>query len=249
MAAAYDTYDYPSYWIGRDYEHRSEVIAIQELLKLVPSINTILDIGAGFGRLTPYYSFRAKKIIITDPSARLLKIARSELRDKKYVFSQSTLENIPSKIKNKSVDFVFLIRVLHHINDPVAAFQIIYKLLKPNGYFLIEYANKQHFKAQFSEIFKGNLTFPLDIFPVDLHSKKRKKMLPFKNYHPDIIKRDLEEVGFDIVEQRSVSNIRSGFFKKVLSNDILIEFEKVLQKPFAKVNFGPSMFYLCKKRG
>ena len=34
MPAAYDKYDYPSYWIGRDYEHGSEVIAIEGFLKI-----------------------------------------------------------------------------------------------------------------------------------------------------------------------------------------------------------------------
>ena len=72
MGAHYDSYDYPAYWQDRDYEHNSEIEAIKAFLGKIPEINNILDIGTGYGRLTPTYSFRAKKIILSDPSSKLL---------------------------------------------------------------------------------------------------------------------------------------------------------------------------------
>ncbi len=85
MSAAYDKYDYLKYWIGRDYEHKSEVIALRALLTKIKKIKTILEIGAGFGRLVSSYSFRAKKIILSDPSAKTLKVARSAFKNKKNI--------------------------------------------------------------------------------------------------------------------------------------------------------------------
>jgi len=75
MAAAYDTYDYPGYWIGREYEHEAEIFAIKSFLKKIPVIKNVVEIGAGFGRLVPAYFFRARRVVLTDPSSKLLKIA------------------------------------------------------------------------------------------------------------------------------------------------------------------------------
>ena len=98
MSAAYDTFDYPGYWIGRDYEHKSEVIALKALLQKIKRIKTILEVGAGFGRLVPSYAFRAKKIILSDPSSKSLKIARGAFSGKKSIkFIHSCLENLPAK--------------------------------------------------------------------------------------------------------------------------------------------------------
>ncbi len=252
MAAAYDTFDYPSYWIGRDYEHKSEVLAIRAFLTKIRSVKTVLEVGSGFGRLVPSYSFRAKKIILSDPSSRLLKIARETFKGKKnFKFIHSSLENIPQKLRAGSVDLVILVRVIHHLQDIPQAFQIVERTLKPGGYFILEFANKKNLKAMIREALKGNIMFPIDIFPTDLRSKKsiRKNDLPFFNHHPDKIKDILTEHGFDIVEIRSVSNTRSSFLKRIVSTDILLSLENILQSLFSFIYFGPSIFVLARKRG
>lgn len=252
MPAAYDTYDYPSYWKGREYEHLSEVLAIKSFLDKIPKIGRVLEIGAGYGRLAPTYFFRSKKIILSDPSAKLLKIARQNLKNHKGVkFIQSKLENLPRKIKPESVDLVLLVRVMHHLENPQQAFDVVNKLLKKRAYFVLEFANKYHFKARCIEFIRGNFTYPLDIFPKDKRSKKSIKegVLPFYNYHPDIIKEMLKNSGFKIISQRSVSNIRSTFIKSVLPSSILLSIEKCLQEPLSLINFGPSIFILAQKKG
>ena len=251
MAAAYDTYDYPSYWISREYEHKSEELAIKTLLEKIPKINAVLELGAGYGRLTPAYAFRAKRIILTDPSAKLLSIARKTFEnDKRIKYLQLSLEKLPSKFRKEGIDLVVMIRVIHHIEDIPKAFKIINKCLKPNGYFILEYANKSHLKATFEQFLKGNTTFLLDIFPKEVGVKKRKKKcLPFKNYHPGAMAHELDMSGFDILEKLSVSNIRSSFLKKIFSVDVCLSLEKTLQKPLSYLNIGPSIFLLCRKRG
>lgn len=252
MPAAYDTYDYPRYWESRQYEHNSELIAIKSLLGKIHKIETILEIGSGYSRLTPSYIFRAKKIILSDPSSKLLKIAREKYKDnKKIKFIQSKIENLKTKIKPHTIDLAIAVRVAHHLEDPEKALQIVSKLLKPNGYLLLEFANKGHFKATLKEFFCGNFTFPLDISSIDLRSKKsiKNKALPFMNYHPDIVAHELKNYGFQILEKRSVSNIRNASLKKIISLPNLLALEKVLQKPFSYINFGPSLFLLAQKRG
>jgi len=248
MSAYYDSYDYPSYWESRSYEHNSEVYAISEFLNLIPKIKTILEIGTGYGRLTPIYYYRASKVILTDPSAKLLKMAKDNLTNYKIKYIQAKLENLPSKIRSNSVNVVILVRVLHHIDDLDNTFFIINKIIAKNGFLILEFANKRHLKALFKELTHGNLTFLHDIFPIDVPTKKRiKHKLPFRNYHPDLIKEKLKISGFRIVDTRSVSNIRSPLLKKLIPLDMLLFLEKMLQKPFSYPKLGPSIFILAKK--
>lgn len=251
MSAAYDTYDYLSYWLGRGYEHKAEVAAIRSLLEKIKSIKTILEIGAGFGRLVDSYSFRAKKIIISDPSSKLLKIARGRYKNKaKFKFIQSTIENLPNKIKVGTIDLIVMVRVMHHLKNVDLPFSIIGKLLKRGGYLILEYPNKRNLKTIVSNFLKGNFTYLADIFPIDLRSPKsiKKGVIPFFNYHPDKIQEILELNGFNIIEKRSVSNLRSSPLKKILSTDTLLYFEKLLQRPLIFLSFGPSIFILARKK-
>lgn len=252
MPAAYDTFDYPGYWIGRDYEHKSELVALKAFLGRIKKIKNILEIGAGFGRLMPSYSFRAKKIILSDPSSKTLKIAREAFRNQENIkFIHSALENLPAKIRSASVDVVVIVRVIHHVADIDAAFKIINRFLVPGGYLIFEFANKKHIKATLKQLFKGNYSYSKDAATLDIRSKKSIKhgTLPFLNYHPDRIKEILDLYGFDVVEKRSVSNIRSTFLKGFFSTDLLLSVETFVQRPLSYIDFGPSIFILAKKRG
>lgn len=252
MAAAYDNYNYTSFWVGREYEHKSEVVAIRAFLHKIHKIKTILDIGGGYGRLTPNYLFRAKKAILSDPSSQLLKIARDTFKgEKKLNYVHATLSSLPTKIKRHSVDVVLMVRVVHHITNMDAAFEDINKLLKPNGYLILEYANKRHLKATVKELLAGNFMFPFDITPIDIRSEanKKGKTIPFLNYHPDTINSLLEKYGYQVIEKRSVSNIRSPFLKSILPVDFLVSIDKITQSLLSGIAFGPSIFILARKRG
>ena len=224
------------------------MIAIRNYLRRIPKLKTIVEIGAGYGRLVPAYFFRAKKIILADPSARLLKIARSTLKNIGIIFIHANIENLYPKIRRNTADLVVLVRVIHHIHDLDQALATINKITKKGGYLILEFANKRHLKALVSEFFRGNFTFALDIFPKEVKNKKYKSgIIPFNNYHPDIIKEKLLANGYSIIETRSVSNIRSTRIKKVMSTETLLFFENILQKPFSYLSFGPSIFILAKK--
>ncbi len=250
MSAAYDTFDYPSYWIGRDYEHKSEIVAIKAFLEKIKKIKTILEVGAGFGRLTPAYAFRARKIILTDPSSRTLKMAREAFSAKtniKYV--HSSLENLTTKIRANSIDLLIIVRVIHHLKNIKLAFKILSRTVKPGGYLILEFANKRHLKASVRHVIKGNFSFMLDKEPNDIRSKTsiENGSLPFLNYHPESIEVLLNQFGFEVLEKRSVSNIRSTFIKKLFSTELLIFMESILQVLFSYMDLGPSIFVLAKK--
>lgn len=235
MASHYDQFDYPQFWEGREYEHGSEVLAIKNFLNKIPHISRLLDLGGGYGRLSPYYIYRAKRVVIADPSARLLKLAKTKIKvmdqkragDIKYIHSRAQL--IKKKVKNGSFDVVLIVRVLHLIQDSGEFFGVVNKLLKKNGYIIIEFPNKLNGKARAKSLIR-----------------RQHNVISF---YPSDIENELENRGFTIVEKRSVSNIRSPFLKKHLPVSTLLFFEDLLQKPLAHLNFGPSIFILAKKRG
>lgn len=256
MAAHYDSFDYPAYWEGREYEHESEVVALKSFLGEIKKIARVADVGGGYGRLVPYYIHRASTVHIIDPSSRLLKTAKDKQKKKaedsrtKLRFIQSGIENIKNKTKANYYDLVLMVRVMHHIRNPEKAIKEVGRMVKPGGFFVLEIPNKIHSKAVVKNFLKGNFTFLLDIFPADRRSKKNKKRrtIPFLNYHPDAIYRMLEQSGFSVVDRRSVSNIRSRTIKRNLPLGFIVELEKIIQKPLAKINFGPSIFVLAKKK-
>ncbi len=249
MPAAYDTYDYPSYWVGREYEHRCELIAVKALLQKIPRIDTLIEVGAGFGRITPVYKYRAKKIFLTDPSGKLLSLARDSFKRKGLYFVHSRLERLDKKIKRRSADLIIMVRVLHHIKDVDQAFKILSKLTKKGGYLILEFANKSNFKNMVKEFLRGNFVFPMEIDTVDKRSKKniKKNTIPFNNYHVDYIKDRLSEAGYKIIEKRSVSNIRNSFVKNLFPTSFFLSLANLVQPLLGYINFGPSIFILAKK--
>lgn len=249
MSAAYDTYDYPSYWESREYEHKAEVAALKTLISEIPRIRVICEIGAGYGRLLSTYAHRARKIMLVDPSAKLLKLARQKHQDRKFTYVHSSVENLKSKVRTNSSDVVVLVRVIHHLKDLDKAFSQISRITKKKGYLILEYPNKRHIKEMIIQFIRGNITFPLDIFPKDLRSRKsiKSKTLPFMNYHPDYIKEKLNQYGYKTVRTLSVSNFRYAWFKKHLPLSLILSMEAVLQKTLARTSFGPSIFLLAKK--
>ena len=247
MAAAYDNFDYPQYWQEREYEHASEVVALASFLKKIPKIHRIMDIGCGYGRLTAEYLYRANQVYLIDSSAKLLMMARKKFKKhKKIKFVHSSIENVKNKIKHSSIDVMVIIRVLHHVEDLEIFFSKADKYLITGGYMILEFPNKKNIKALIREFSKGNLTYPINIFPSDIN-KDDSSTYPFKNYHPDIIKEMLIKMDYSIIEIRSVSNIRNKFLKKHLPGDVLILFEKWTQRVLSYISFGPSLFILAQK--
>jgi ubiquinone/menaquinone biosynthesis C-methylase UbiE len=137
MAAHYDTYDYPAYWIGREYEHESEVMAIRAFLEKIPKISSILEVGAGFGRLVPAYSFRAKRVILSEPSPKLLKIAKLSYPEENFSFLQTTAQNLSQKIRAGSIDLAICVRVVHHVEEINDVIQNVSRILKKKGFFIL----------------------------------------------------------------------------------------------------------------
>jgi ubiquinone/menaquinone biosynthesis C-methylase UbiE len=241
-------FDYPQYWQTRKYENEAEKIALKRLLKIIPKSRRekIIDIGAGFGRLTPVYAPLFKSCLLIDPSDKLLEDAKK--LSKKYnnlKFEKSFVEKLP--VEDNSSDVVLIIRVAHHLQDLEPMIIEIKRILKPGGCFILEFANKIHIKNRMEALIKLNFGFFQNHLPENLKTKRNTS--PFFNYHPNQIKTLLLGHGFRIVDSLCVSNFRNFWIKRLVPLKLLLQLENIRQQAclLKKLYLGPSIFVLAKK--
>jgi ubiquinone/menaquinone biosynthesis C-methylase UbiE len=238
-------YDYQDYWQKRKYENKADRLAVKKLLKLIPKKGRIIDIGAGFGRLTPTYGSCFKECVLVDPSRKMLQKAKKKIRRKNVRFIRAKAEKLP--FKARFFDAALMVRTLHHLKNPSRAIQEITRVLKPNGYLILEFPNKVHLKSILKNILGRKIGYFISHLPQDISTHKE---VPFRNYHPSHIKSLLLANGFRIVKILSVSNFRHLIFKKLIPLPLLLSLESsfsVLISHFLP-SFGPSIFILAQKR-
>lgn len=248
MTSSYDFFDYISYWKGRSYEDNCERIALEKFFQKINNKNTLIDIGGGFGRLSTSYVCLFKECLVIDPSEKQIENGRSIFKNfNNLVFKKDYLPNLT--ISDKSFNVALLIRVLHHIKDPTPSFKEINRILKDDGFFILEFANKVHFISKLYGFFTGKWKSLRDLEPIDRRSKKsiEENKITFVNHHPQKISSNLEKCGFSVIDILSVSNLRCKFLKKLVPKKILLFFENILQEKFSNIFFGPSIFVLAQK--
>jgi ubiquinone/menaquinone biosynthesis C-methylase UbiE len=235
-----ENYDYLEYWKGREYENNSEFMALRKLLPSDFSENKkAIDVGGGFGRLLPVLKEQYDDITIFDYSSKLLDSAK-KYGDKLGV-NVKTIEgdvNHISETIGEKYDCVIMIRVSHHLDNLEEALKQINGILNENGIFILEIANKMHFKSVVKNFFKGNFKY-FNKKPVSVATKN----VTFLNYHPKYVENIFEKFGYTVEKKLSVSNFRHRFFKKVFPMEVLLFKENLMQNIGAPLNFGPSIFY------
>jgi ubiquinone/menaquinone biosynthesis C-methylase UbiE len=237
-------HNYLEYWHGREYEQSSEELAISKMLK-GKKFKKAVDVGGGYGRLSVYLRKFADHVTLVEPSQKQLDISKDFLKGKPKVHTElAQAEKLP--FKDGELDLALVVRVLHHLPDPMPAFKEINRVLKKDGYFLVEFANYSNFKNRV-KYFVQMKKLPVD--PVDIRSEENRteEEIPFVNHNPKTVKSQLAQAGFKLEKSLSVSNFRSPVLKKAMSKKSLLALEKVTQGPLAKWYFGPSTVFLLRK--
>lgn len=103
------------------------------------------------------------------------------------------------------------------------------------GIFILEYANKRNLKAILRYLFKKQAWNPFSQEPVEFTE------LNF-DFHPKAVRRYLEEAGFLIEKQLTVSHFRIGFLKKLLPTGLLVRLDSGIQWTGRWLQFSPSVF-------
>lgn len=220
-----------AFWPGREYEDRAERIAIAHMLP--PRGARLCEIGAGFGRLADFYRGYAR-VILLDYSRSMLRDARERLQnDPRFIFVVADLYNLP--LTDSSLDTAITVRVLHHIADLPRAFTEIARVVRPQGTYLTEFANKRHIKAVLRYALTRRVPNPFVLEPYEFVK------LNF-DFHPRYINNELGKNKFAILDRRAVSTFRIGAIKRVIPAHILAALDGLLQHPIANLQLSPSVF-------
>lgn len=235
-------YDYTSFWKERQYEDRSEKNALGKLLP--KQGEKILDLGGGYGRLSPLYIDRYKQSIILDYSQNLLDKAHllAEQKDwKNLQTKRGDVYQLP--FGNDEFDTVLMVRVLHHLEKPQIALKEIARVLQPGGVFILEFANKIHLKRRIKHWTKRNWGFTQDEEPTQFDTGDGIIL----NYHPKHVQRLLKNTGFRLEKKSAASNLRLPILKKFLPLQLHLLLDSALRLPFSTLSLSPSLIYLCRK--
>jgi SAM-dependent methyltransferase len=238
------TFNYARFWVGRDYEHHAEVIALRRLLR-GRKFRHAVDIGGGYGRLSVILTGYAERVTLVDPSSQQLELS-AQIFPARPALDRCLADAAHLQFGDGAADLVTLIRVLHHLPDPTPEFAEMARILCPGGYAVVEIANAAHFVRRIRNLRSGART---SLAPVDIRSaeSRLRGSAPYVNHHPRTIARQLGAVGLEIRDVLSVSNMRHPLAKAVLPGAAMLAIERAVQKPLGRCYFGPSTFLLLQK--
>ena len=214
---------------GRDYEDRVERVALRRLL---PEKGTrLLELGAGFGRLTKEY-VGYDQIVLLDYSFSQLQDARQVHGDSgRYIYVAADAYKMP--FQSGIFDGVSMIRTIHHMSDVPAVLNQIRRTMAPEGTFILEHANKQNLKAIMRYAIRRQDWSPYDHQPLEFVE------LNF-DFHPEYMRDALKDARFEVEERLPVSFFRVSMFKRALPTNALVTIDSILQ--WTRLLVTPSIF-------
>ena len=223
---------------GRDYEDAVERRVLAKLLP--PAGERLLEIGAGFGRITDEYRM-FRQIVLLDYSLEQLQYARGRFGDEGYLYVAADAYQMP--FRAGAFDAATMIRVIHHFEDLPTVLAQVENVLSDKANFILEYANKRNLKAMLRHLLGLNAWNPYTLSPVEFVE------LNF-NFHPEYIERQVRDCGFELRTAIPVSWLRLGLIKRALPTGLLVRLDAALQGTGWRLS--PSIFLdlrLKKDRG
>lgn len=223
---------------GREYEDRAERIALRRLLPREGG-KRLLEVGAGFGRLTEEYQ-RYEQVFLLDYSLSQLQFARERYGDSDGRFVYVAADAYALPFRAGVFDGASMIRTIHHMSSVDSVLNQVRHALAPGAVFILEHANKQNLKAILRYRLKKQDWNPHDLAPVEFVE------LNF-DFHPEYIKQALMSSGFEIRKRVPVSFFRVGAVKNTVPVGALAALDGLLQ--LTGMLYAPSVFVKSIAKG
>lgn len=218
---------------GRDYEDQVERIALRRLMP--PRGHTLLDVGAGFGRLAGEYT-GYDKVVLFDYSRSLLREAQARLgADPRFCFVAGDWYKMP--FVAGLFDTLVQVRTIHHAADVPALFSQLGRIAKPGGRYVLEFANKRNLKA-IGRYWLGRQNWsPFTSEPVEFVD------LNF-DFQPQWMVAQLRAAGFTphLSEMLTVSHFRLPLLKRMVPTRLLAALDGAVQRSGRWWQLTPSVF-------
>ena len=230
----YEGSDYQaSFWDqgGREYEDRTEAIALKRLLPKRGDL--MLELGAGAGRNTPRYG-GYDRVVLLDYSSTQLAQARERLGDSdRYIFVAADIYRLP--FVDALFDGATMVRTLHHMADAPKALAGVRQVLAPGAVFILEFANKLNLKSIMRYWLGRQDWSPFTLEPEEFVE------LNF-DFHPKAVHSWLNEIGFRVERILTLSHFRLGLLKKWVPTGILVALDSLAQLTGPLWQLTPSVF-------
>lgn len=220
---------------GRDYEDAVERRVLKQLL---PARGVrMLEIGAGFGRLTNEYGM-FRQVVLLDYSIEQLQYARRKFGDAGFMYVAADAYRMP--FQAGVFDAATMIRVIHHFENVPAVLGQIRNVLAEDGQYILEFANKRNLKAMLRHLFCLSDWNPYTLDPIEFVE------LNF-NFHPEYIYSAVAASAFEARRLVPVSWLRLGPLKRKLPASLLAGLDSVLQRSGWAIS--PSIFLDLRRAG
>lgn len=180
----YEGKDYEGFWsgIGKRYLDNLEQRIISGVLT---GGDSILEIGAGFGRLGPCYISKFRSVHMLEPASNLRESAQRTF-GKAVQCHAGNVYDLP--FPDGSFDAALMIRVFHHLGSPDVALKEVHRVLKPGGMFVFSYSNKRNIGR--------TLKFLTGRAPNPFHGDCESYHETLFGHHPKYVDRLLDAAGF-----------------------------------------------------
>ncbi len=236
----YEGSDYRArFWEGgqREYEDQVERVALRRLMPATG--DTLIEVGAGFGRLADEYR-GYNRVVLFDFSRTLLREAQEFLgQDPRFIYVAGNWYRMP--FVSGLFETVVQIRTLHHAADVPQVFKQLARIARPQAAYVLEFASKHNLKAILRYITGQQAWSPFDRDPVEFVA------LNF-DFHPRWIRDQLQSAGFTIERMLTVSHFRLPLLKKLFPNSALVALDTAFQLTGGWWQLTPSVFTLNRNQ-
>lgn len=219
---------------GRDYEDRVERIAVRRLLR--GGGRRLLEVGAGFGRLSDEFA-AFDQVVLLDYSFSQMQYAQEyHGRSSHFVYVAADAYHLP--FKAGVFDAATMIRVIHHMANVQKVLDQVSRVLITDGVFILEHANKRHLKAM--------ARYALGKQSWNPHSREPVEFVELNfDFHPQYISEALQGAGFRVERRVPVSFFRVNALKRSVNTQVLASMDGLLQTTGALVS--PSIFLRARR--
>lgn len=215
---------------GRDYEDKAERIALETLLPFGGGQH-VLEIGAGYGRLTTALHAYEQVVLMDYSLTQMQQAQENHGKQQRFVYVVADVYALP--FRPGVFDAATMIRVIHHLKDVPRAFAQVRDVLAPGGLFILEHANKRNLKAMLRYALGQQGWNPYTRLPHEFVELNL-------DFHPDYILDELRDANFEVMRRVPVSYLRLKALKEGLPIDTLMLLETLLQK--VPAFYAPSIF-------
>lgn len=186
-------YQYEDWFERNKFVYESELRAIREQL---PESKKGIEIGVGSGRFTVPLGIK----IGVDPSKEMRKLAQKRGID----VINGVAESLP--FDDSQFDFALMTTTICFVDDIEASFQEAYRVLKPGGFFIIGFIEKESPIGRLYQKHKGeSMFYGIATFYTADEVISNLKKVGFKNFN------FTQTIFHNLAEIRDIEPIKEGY--------------------------------------